>query len=112
MVWPVAVSQTKKHVLHRWPGGERREVIEMRPARSFRDERPCDGTAARRFGGGIIYFLRSLRFQQAVSLAAFSLVIGIRVVYIDPFTDPGFTPEETSHLIMPAMSAACVGTRS
>jgi hypothetical protein len=43
------------------------------------------------------YFLRSLRFQQAVSLAAFSLVIGIRVVYIDPFTDPGLTPEETSH---------------
>src|SRR5258708_6735661 len=58
----------------------------------------------------IIYFLRSLRFQQAVSEAAFSLVIGIRVVYIDPFPEPGLTPEETSHLIMPAICSACVGT--
>jgi len=56
------------------------------------------------------YFLRSLRFQQAVSLAALSLVIGISVVYIEPFTDPGLTPEETSHLITPAICSAWVGT--
>ena len=36
--------------------------------------------AARPNSAEMIYFLRSLRFQQAVSLAAFSLVIGIRVV--------------------------------
>ncbi len=69
---------------------------------------PC--VAARPFSAATIYFLRSLRFQQAVSDAAFSLVIGIRVVYIDPFTDPGLTPDETSHLIMPAICSACVGT--
>jgi hypothetical protein len=34
--------------------------------------------AARSFGVTIFYFLRSLRFQQAVS--AFSFVIGIKVV--------------------------------
>jgi hypothetical protein len=39
-------------------------------------KRPVDGLAA----CGFTYFLMSLRFQQAVSLAAFSLVIGMSVV--------------------------------
>ena len=106
MIRPVAVSQTKKDVLHRQSG--RRRKLEGR--RLVRCERPCRGTAARRSARKAGYFLRSLRFQQAVSLPAFSLVIGISVVYIDPFTEPGFTPDETSHLIMPAICSAWVGT--
>src|SRR5665647_1479350 len=57
----------------------------------------ANGSAARQCGESACYFLRSLRFQQAVSLPALSLVIGISVVYIEPFTDPGLTPEDTSH---------------
>ena len=56
------------------------------------------------------YFFRSAKFQQAVLLSAFSLVIGIRVVYAEPFTEPGFAPDDNSHLIIAAMSAAWVGT--
>ena len=54
--------------------------------------RSCQGTAARRSASEVDYFLRSLRFQQAVSLAAFSLVTGIRVVYIDPNPAPEDAP--------------------
>src|ERR1700728_1886112 len=109
MVWPAAVSQAKKYVLHRLSRLKLRCDPDAVSVLVW-DERPWKNTAARQTGLGVIYFLRSLRFQQAVSLAALSLVIGIRVVYIDPFTDPGFAPEESNHLIMPAMSAACVGT--
>ena len=105
MIRPVAVSQTKKGVLHRLPG----ETEEIWWSAAISGERPRHGTAARRSSGDG-YFLRSLRFQQAVSLPAFSLVIGISVVYIDPLTEPGLTPDETSHLIMPAICSACVGT--
>ena len=106
MIRPVAVSQTKEDVLHRQSGKWRK----LEGSGPIRRERPCRGTAARRSARKAGYFLRSLRFQQAVSLDAFSLVIGISVVYIDPFTEPGFTPEETSHLIMPAICSAWVGT--
>ena len=91
--------------MHRRPG-ERRDFGE----RGGLGERSCHGTAARRSTSEVDYFLRSLRFQQAASLAAFSLVIGISVVYIDPLTEPGLTPDEISHLIMPAICSACVGT--
>src|ERR1700677_952352 len=109
MIRPVAVSQTKKCFLHRWPGGEKRGKFRI-GVRLGCMRRGGHAVAARSFGATAVYFLRSLRFQQAVSGAAFSLVIGIRVLYIDPFTEPGFTPEEINHLIIPAMSAACVGT--
>ena len=43
MIRPVAISQTKKRVLHRQPGIGRRNVIGMRRARLVAgDERPCD----------------------------------------------------------------------
>jgi len=87
----LAISQTKEVRLASagpWREGGSGDRHEVR--RALEDERRCHAWPPVRFSAATIYFLRSLRFQQAVSDAAFSLVIGIRVVYIDPFTDPGF----------------------
>ena len=102
MVRPVAVSQASQGVAHRH-SGTLQDNARPRPGR---DDRP----GRRRSCVATIYFLRSLRFQQAVWLSAFSLVIGISVVYSEPLTEPGLTPDDSSHLIVPAICAACVGT--
>src|SRR5882757_6055633 len=69
MVWPVTVSQTKKCVLHRRPEGEGGILMDSVGA----SRRAAMRGRRSPVGAEMIYFLRPLRFQQAVSLAAFSL---------------------------------------
>src|SRR5512138_863634 len=100
MVWPVAVTQARQGIAHRHSKSSLRNSGKDVPDR----DGPGRQSAMRN------YFLRSLRFQHDSWLSAFSLVIGISVVYSEPLTEPGFTPDDSSHLIVPAICAACVGT--
>ncbi len=104
MIRPIAVTQARQGVAHRHSS----KLFEQYSA-NFRGQRPEPLQAAREVRVRA-YFLRSLRFQQAVWLSAFSLVIGISVVYSEPFTEPGLAPDDSNHLIVPAICAAWVGT--